>query len=137
MGTWGAGNFDNDTSADHLSIIAAKIHGDLKTAMEGDPVELEPDEYWGNAVPCNVEILALFAEQRWVGNVLPDSRTVAAWKKKYLAVWDKTIDTLGPDASWKKKRRAIIVKTFDRLAKQVHREETYVPPKPKPKPKKR
>ncbi|MDX3612490.1 DUF4259 domain-containing protein, partial [Streptomyces europaeiscabiei] len=29
--------------------------------MAGDPVELEPDEYWGVAVPANLELLSLLA----------------------------------------------------------------------------
>jgi hypothetical protein len=56
MGTWGHGNFDDDTAADHLSDLTGKLLGDIQKAMEGDPVEIEPDEYWGVAVPCNLEL---------------------------------------------------------------------------------
>ncbi|MEU9953225.1 amino acid adenylation domain-containing protein, partial [Streptomyces sp. NPDC047939] len=30
---------------------------EVTEAMAGDPVELEPDEYWGVTVPCNLELL--------------------------------------------------------------------------------
>lgn len=123
MGTWAAGNFDSDTAADHLSAITARLRDEVATAMAGDPVELEPDEFWGTAVPCNVEMLAMFAEQRWVGVVLPEAATVAAWKKTFLAVWEASIDDLGPNAAWKKARRAVLVETFDRLAKECRRRE--------------
>ena len=96
MGTWGKGNFDSDTAADHLSILAARLLEETKTAMAGKPVELEASEYWGVAVPCNVELMSLLAEQRWVGAMVPDLATVRAWKKTYLAIWDASIDGLGP-----------------------------------------
>jgi hypothetical protein len=115
MGTWGAGNFDSDTAADHLSTIAAKLIGEIEAAMRGDPVEIEADEYWGVAVPCNLELLALFAEQGWVGALLPDSAEIAAWKAKFLEVWEESIDGLSPSLEWKKARRAVLVRTFDRL----------------------
>jgi hypothetical protein len=122
MGTWGKGNFDDDTAADHLSIVAGRIYDEIVAAMNGDVVELEPDEYWGVAVPCNVELLALFAEQRWVGAKIPDLEMVAAWKAKYLGVWDAYIDKLSPNTDWKPKRRQVLVETFDRLAKMSARE---------------
>lgn len=123
MGTWGAGNFDGDTAADHLSSLTARLREEIAKAMAGDPVELEPDEYWGNAVPCNVEILAMLAEQRWVGVVVPDLATVIAWKAKFLGVWEASIDSLEPSPAWKKQRRAVLVATFDRLAKECRRRE--------------
>ncbi len=76
MGTWGKGNFDSDTTADHLSILAGRLLDETKAAMAGDPIELEADEYWGVAVPCDVEPLALLAEQRWAGVMVPDLATV-------------------------------------------------------------
>jgi len=131
MGTWGNGNFDSDTAADHLSILAARLLEETKTAMAGKPVELEASEYWGVAVPCNVELMALLAEQQWVGAMVPDLATVRAWEKTYLAIWDASIDGLGPSPKWKAARRAILVATFDRLAKASEREEPSVAVAPK------
>lgn len=131
MGTWGAGNFDSDTAADHVSGLSARLRDEIAAAMAGDPVELEPDEYWGTAVPCNVEILAMLAEQRWVGVDVPDLATVTAWKATYLGVW-RAIDELGPSAAWKKERRAVIAATFDRLAKECRRRERPAKPAKKP-----
>lgn len=136
MGTWGNGNFDSDTAADHLLILAARLLEETKAAMAGDPVELEADEYWGVAVPCNVELLALLAEQRWVGALVPDLATVLAWKNTYLAIWEASIDDLEPDPEWRSERRAVIVATFDRLAMASKREEpsaTLAEEKPRPK----
>jgi hypothetical protein len=121
MGTWGKGNFDDDTAADHLSGIASRIFDETQAALVGDPQDLEPDQYWGVAVPCNVELLATFAENRWVGAMVPDPTLVATWKRTYLAVWDRTIDGLAPSPSFKKQRRAVLVETFDRLARASRR----------------
>lgn len=135
MGTWGSGNFDDDTAADHLSSITAKLRDDIAKAIADAPGDIEPDEYGGVMVPCNVELLALIAKQRWVGTTLPAADTVAQWKKTYLAVWDGYIDDLEPSPEWKKKRRAVLAKTFDALHAQCAAREEQ--PKTKPAAKKK
>lgn len=119
MGTWGSGNFDSDTAADHLSILTARLVREVEDAMAGDPVELEPDEYWGVVVPCNLEILQVLANQRWVGVELPKAATVQAWKSTYLAVWDANIDELEPTPEHKTQRRTALERTFDQLAETI------------------
>lgn len=119
MGTWDSGNFDNDTAADHLSVLTAKLLDEVEEAMTGDPVVLEADEYWGAAVPCNLEILTLLATRRWVGVVLPDVATVQEWKGTYLAVWDESIDELDPVPGYKAERRAVLERTFDDLTEAI------------------
>jgi len=114
MGTWGPGNFDDDTAAEHLSILVHKLVGEVEKAMK-TPRELEPDEYWGVAVPCNLELLALIGKQEWVGCTLPPPETIEAWKAAYLEVWDAKIDGLSPKPDHKKTRRKELVATFDRL----------------------
>jgi hypothetical protein len=115
MGTWGPGNFDDDTAADHLSIVTARLVDEITTAMAGAPGDIEPDEYGGSSVPCNVELLALIAEQHWTGATLPEPATVQSWKETYLSTWDGYIDQLQPKAAWKRQRRGVLVKTFERL----------------------
>ncbi|MER7007899.1 DUF4259 domain-containing protein [Dactylosporangium sp. NPDC000555] len=119
MGTWESGNFDSDTAADHLSILTARLVREVEDAMAGDPVELEPDEYWGVAVPCNLEILYVLASQAWVGVVLPEVETVESWRATYLAVWDASIDGLEPTPEHKTQRRAVLERTFDQLAEAI------------------
>ncbi|MFK3982824.1 DUF4259 domain-containing protein [Micromonospora sp. NPDC050397] len=122
MGSWGSRNFDNDTAADHLAMVTDRLVTEVAEAMAGDPVRIEPDEYWGVAVPCNLELLCLLADQRYVGVVLPPPETVADWKRRYLAVWDGSIDGLEPTEDYRAERRAILVDTFDRLAAASARE---------------
>ncbi|MCF2533398.1 DUF4259 domain-containing protein [Yinghuangia soli] len=116
MGTWGSGNFDSDTAADHLSEITARLISEVAAAMDGDPVEIEPDEYWGVAVPCNLELLLLLSRQGYVGAGLPDPGVVADWKTKFMAVWEESIDGLEPAPGHKDARRAVLARTFDELA---------------------
>ncbi|UWP79467.1 DUF4259 domain-containing protein [Dactylosporangium fulvum] len=122
MGTWGTGNFDNDTAGDHLSILVARLVREVEEAMAGDPVDLEPDEYWGVAVPCNLELLHLLAAQRWVGVTLPSADIVLEWKQRYLAAWDGAIDGLEPTEEYRAARRAVLERTFDQLADRSRRE---------------
>ncbi|MFG2624900.1 DUF4259 domain-containing protein [Streptomyces sp. NPDC048473] len=115
MGTWGSGNFDSDTAADHLSGITERLVSEITEAMADDPVGLEPDEYWGVAVPCNVELLCLIAEQHYVGAAVPEAVVVEGWKKTFMDVWERTIDGLEPEPAYKEERRAELTRTFDRL----------------------
>lgn len=120
MGTWDSGNFDSDTAADHLSDLTGRLVREIEEAMAGDPVELEPDDYWGVAVPCNLEILHVLASRNWVGVVLPEAATVEAWKSTFLAVWDASIDGLEPSPEYKTQRRAVLERTFDQLVEAIH-----------------
>lgn len=121
MGTWGSGNFDSDTAADHLSDMTDRLVSEVAEAMAGDPVELEPDQFWGVAVPCNLELLHLVAEQGYVGAELPEAEVVEGWKTRYMAVWERTIDDLGPAPGFKEERRSTLVRTFDRVADAARR----------------
>ncbi|MEW2523037.1 DUF4259 domain-containing protein [Actinacidiphila alni] len=116
MGTWGAGNFDSDTAADHLAEWVDRLVGEVAGAMGGDPVELEPDEYWGVAVPCNLELLVMLGERGWVGVTLPAAGVIRGWQETFMAVWERSIDGLGPKPAYKTERRAVLNATFERLA---------------------
>lgn len=123
MGTWGSGNFDDDTAADHLADLTGRLVDEVAAAMSGDPVELEPDEYWGVAVPANLELLHLIAQQNYVGVRLPGSDVIAGWKDLFLAVWDGSIDGLEPAPGHKDSRREVLERTFDQLAEEARRRE--------------
>jgi tetratricopeptide (TPR) repeat protein len=114
MGTWGEGNFDGDTSTEHLYALMDRLVAEVTTAM-ANPQDIEPDEYWGCAIPCNIEILNVIARQRWSGTNIPKPAIVEQWKRDYLSVWDGHIDELEPAPEHKTKRREVLVKTFDEL----------------------
>ncbi len=124
MGDWGTGNFDSDTAADHLSILTDRLITEVADAMAGDLVEIEPDEYWGVAVPANLELLSLLARQGYVGASLPEAEAVEGWKKTYMAVWEGCIDGLAPSSGYKNERRAVLIRTFDELAELRRKEDS-------------
>ncbi|EMF56820.1 MULTISPECIES: hypothetical protein [Streptomyces] len=124
MGDWGTGNFDSDTAADHVSILTDRLITEVADAMAGDPVEIEPDEYWGIAVPANLELLSLLARQGYVGASLPEAEVVAGWKNTFMAVWEGHIDALTPSSGYKDERRAVLIRTFDELAELTRKEDS-------------
>jgi Domain of unknown function (DUF4259) len=126
MGTWGSGNFQDDTALDHFSGIVQPLLEHISKSFK-NKVSLEPDEYDGIAVLCNMDILVAIAyglgsqESPFFISKFPKVNKIAAWQKTYLEVWDDTIDGLDPDEDYKLERREVIVKTFERfiaLAKQ-------------------
>ncbi|MFF2013392.1 DUF4259 domain-containing protein [Streptomyces sp. NPDC058195] len=121
MGTWGSGNFDSDAAAEHLSEITGRLVSRIAEAMAGDPVLLEPDEYDGVTVPCDIELFCLIAEQGYVGAGVPEPGVVAGWRETFMGVWERTIDGLEPGPEYKEGRRAELTRTFDRLAALAER----------------
>lgn len=122
MGTWDSGNFDDDTAADHLGIVTDKLVAEL-TKMMKKPKDLGPDEYFGVAVPCQIELLNVICRQKWVGVTLPEPELISEWKTKYMAVWDACIDDLEPKPAYKKARRKVLVATFNELVRHSRRED--------------
>ena len=125
MGTWGHGNFENDSAADHLAELTRRLINEITEAMK-DPAELEPDEHWGCAVPVNIELLNLFASREWDGGLVPEPSVVEQWKSTFMTAWEGSIDGLQPVPGFKEKRRAVLVATFDELlahARRTHEEE--------------
>ncbi|KQV04719.1 MULTISPECIES: DUF4259 domain-containing protein [unclassified Kitasatospora] len=116
MGTWGSGNFESDAALDHLSIVVDRLVTEIAEAVAGDPVALEPDEYWGVAVPCNLELLHVLAQAGHAADDLPEPGVVEEWKKTYMAVWERTVDNLQPSPEFKEERRSVLNRTFDQLA---------------------
>ncbi|MFD4658255.1 DUF4259 domain-containing protein [Kitasatospora sp. NPDC058444] len=121
MGTWGSGNFESDTALDHLSIRIDRIVTEVAEAMAGDPVELEPDEYWGVAVPCDLELLHVLARAGHGVAQLPEAGVITGWKTAFMAVWERTIDDLEPSPEFKDERRSVLNRTFDQLAEVAAR----------------
>jgi Domain of unknown function (DUF4259) len=115
MGTWGPGNFDSDYAADHLGIVTDSLIKEIKAAIE-NPEELEPDEYWGVAVPCHIELLVLIAKQGWAGSTLPEPETIQEWRETFMATWDRCIDDLEPTPEHRAKRREVLERTFEALS---------------------
>jgi hypothetical protein len=115
MGTWGAGNFDNDTAADGLGELTGDLIAKITAEFADESgTSLEPDEWGGEMVPVWLELLSDIAEPGRVGAALPPSATLAGWRDRFLEVWEETIDDLDPDEDYKAERREVLQRTFAR-----------------------
>ncbi|MCA9175909.1 MAG: DUF4259 domain-containing protein [Planctomycetales bacterium] len=114
MGTWGAGNFENDTAADHLSALTGRFISDIEEALR-EPAKIEADEYWGSCLPCNIELLTMLAKAGYAGVMIPQPDEVSRWRNTFMEVWESTVDHLNPRQGYKAKRRLALEKTFDEL----------------------
>lgn len=109
MGTWGAGNFADDSSLDWL-------YTDVQKPLM-DTIERElhdHDEGNGTVIIAAVEVLALICEH--TPAMPPKPEDVARWRQAYLKTWNGYIDGLDPKAGYKETRLQAIEATFDRLA---------------------
>jgi hypothetical protein len=108
MGTWGYGNFDSDTAADHLSIVTKRLVDEIAAAFAAN--DIGPDDYGGWSVPANLELLALIAtKKKWTGTVLPVAAALVRWKKQFLAAWENGPEVQGNNP----KHLKVVAKTFD------------------------
>ncbi len=125
MGTWGAGNFENDTAAEHLIALCKPLVEQIRNAV-AQPELMEPDEYDSDVFMANIEILAVLGanigrtEKSRIGGMIfpfpfPPTKEIKQWKTEYLRVWDNYIDKLEPQGDHKSRRRRVIIETFDRL----------------------
>lgn len=127
MGTWGHGNFENDTVAEYYCELLKPLLSQIRNTVS-DVKLMEPDEPDSEVMLANIEILTVLAEnigrteKEWVGDLVfpfpfPDPSEIKTWKTEYLKVWDDQIDGLEPTPEHKQKRRGTIENTFDRFIK--------------------
>ncbi|NYE93889.1 hypothetical protein FHU41_000110 [Psychromicrobium silvestre] len=109
MGTWDAGNFDNDDAMDQLGGLVSEMVQKIEFAIDNEL--LEPDETQGVWLPCQVEILTLFAQRFNV--TLPSVETITRWRDEYIEVWEGYIDELEPDPDYRRERRTVLDSTFN------------------------
>jgi hypothetical protein len=124
MGTWGAGNFENDDAAEYFIGLCKPLVEQIRNTV-AQPALMQPDEPDSDIMMANVEILAVLGSNigktnnEEIGRLifpfpLPASEEVQRWKYEYLKVWDGYIDKLA-GGDYKVRRRRVLVDTFDRL----------------------
>src|SRR5262249_40311376 len=125
MGTWGPGNFENDTAAEYRIELCKPLVEQITQTAEQSQL-MHPDEPDSEIMLANIERLSALAENigryeaEWVGDMVfpfpfPAAEQIEHWKLEYLRVWDGYIDGLKPSDDYKRRRREVIVATFDRL----------------------
>ena len=116
MGTWGTGNFQNDSANDYAGELVDTLSARIEECLADE--ECSPIDELGEAVIVpTVAILSLLHEH--CNAAPPKAAVVSAWKASYLAIYDEQIDDLEPKEGYKQGRRQVIVDTFDKLLNQA------------------
>lgn len=114
MGTWSAGNFENDGALDFVGDLVDQLIEGIERCFEESGADLDEE---GEAVLVpSVEIISLLCER--CNAAPPDPEAVKSWKEEYLEIYDAQIDQLDPDPDYQVERRRTIEQTFDRLLEQ-------------------
>ncbi len=111
-GTWGAGTFENDAALDFINAEFDRHVGAIEGIFSDEARFLLDEDAEGELMP-RIEILLALCEH--CHGVLQENMDIAAWKARYLAMYDEQIDDLEPTSDYKLQRRAVIASTFDRL----------------------
>src|SRR5690348_11151133 len=109
MGTWGAGNFQNDGALDYLGEVIGHLAENVEELLGAD---LGTGE---RTLMPSVAMIATLCEHH--NGVPPKLADVERWKQSYLATYDAEIDGYAPQGDFKAERRAAIAATFEALAK--------------------
>jgi hypothetical protein len=109
MATLGDDNFANDGARDYLKMLTTQLVATI-TAVMANPARLALDEDGESMLMPSVEILALLCER--ANAEPPKPAVVRKWRKKYLDLYDQTIDEQEPSPEHKTGRRKVIDNTF-------------------------
>ena len=115
MGTWGAGNYQNDEALDYIHDFRDELIAQIEDTINSKH-GMEPDEPESATMLCNIDLICAINELAKIA--LMKAETVEQWKTAYLLVWDSHIDGMDPKPGFKADRRKVIVETFDRLIEQ-------------------
>jgi hypothetical protein len=116
MGTWGAGNFDNDGARDWLGEVMTRLEREIDACL-ATPGRADLDEDGEGVLMPTVAILTVLAEH--CDAPPPVAVTVRTWRAAYLAIFDDQIDDLEPAPGFKDERRQVIEATFAKLEAQA------------------
>jgi predicted DNA-binding WGR domain protein len=110
MGTWDSGNFDNDQALDFLGELMDQLSGRIGEWFGSDSPDLADGE--GEVIPA-LAVIQLLTQN--CGAAPPKPEQLAAWKKRYLAIFDEQIQEYGGEPKFITARRQTIVNTFTGL----------------------
>lgn len=102
MGTWDAGNFDNDSALNFVSGVADGVRQEMAPPEEVEEIEL---------VMAAVAIYKALVAHCHAPP--PAATQIGELKDAVLQLYDAQIDELDPDPEFKTQRRGVIEQTFD------------------------
>src|SRR5690242_4801696 len=112
MGTWGADTFQNDAALDFINTELDR-HVSAIEELFRDESRFHLDEDAEGELMPRIEILLALCDR--CHGVLQEDIDIAAWKARYLVMYDEQIDGMEPGDDLKQQRRAVIADTFDQL----------------------
>ena len=107
MGTWGPGNFENDSALDMVGDVLEVATTEIAAFRASDRVGIEDLDL---VVACIAIHLALHEH---CGASAPDADVARAVHEKVLRIFDDKIDLLKPKPEHKAARRAVLGETLD------------------------
>lgn len=114
MGTWGAGNLENDYALDELCDRSAKLVEAMMDRARGKRSR-EGDEYDYTTLFVEFEIVfALEAKGLLMGR-LPEPDDVEELKLSFIQDWEVYYEEMAASPEHLKKRRQCIMRTFNRF----------------------
>lgn len=108
MGTFGAGNFENDAALDLVSEVLAVATTEIEAFCDSDDVGIEDLEQ----IMAAVAIHLVLGEHCAAG--APEVDFAVRLRDKVLAIFDEEISDLDPSGEFAAERRAVLVDTFAR-----------------------
>lgn len=116
MGTWGAGNFDNDSALDYVGDLVYEMQQKVDDILADEDRRARDEEGEGVLMPTIV-VMSLLYEHCTAP--APDLEKVRSWKKRYLAVYDEDMEDYDLTPGFKEERRQVIEETFAKLEAQA------------------
>ena len=116
MGTWGAGNFDNDGALDFAGELADGLMARIDAILSDTEGASDLDECGESELMPSVALISLLCDR--VGTAPPTPEKARSWRDDYVCIFDNQIGLLDPSADFERERRAEIVRTFDELLRR-------------------
>lgn len=130
MGSFGAGNFENDAALDARQDAINHVTNAIREWLSGNSFYVEDVDSVMGYVATLVAILENTRATATAGGEAdplltflqgmadgggPPKEDVLAWQEQVISTYDAEIDELEPDEEYKVERRQVIVETFARL----------------------
>lgn len=122
MGAWGHGNFEDDTSIEHLSIVVDGLLEVVRRLCE-EPSDIDAGDYDTVAAVANIEIIACLGES--LGRIsrsgkppsfeLPSSNSLRQWQMVFLTRYGEACREIGMADEFREKRMNAVSDAFCRL----------------------
>ena len=111
---WAREVFAGSGAVDFMGNLVGDLVARVGYAV-AEPARMEPDEYYGQVVPCIVALLAELHVLTRTG-AIPWPALVASWKVRDMAVWEAHVARAGGGPAWRA-RRAALKAVFNRLGR--------------------